>query len=54
MEGDRLRVVYARDNNYIKIIENAIRVGEPVLLHDVEESIDPGLKPVLQCQLTHR
>nr|XP_039247972.1 dynein heavy chain 6, axonemal-like [Styela clava] len=54
MEGERLRVVYAGDTNYTKIIENAIRVGEPVLLHDVDENIDPGLKPVLQCELIHR
>lgn len=54
MEGSRLRVAHARDANYIKIVENAIRVGESVLLYDVEESMDPGLKPVLQCEMTHR
>ena len=54
MEKSNLRVVYASDSNYMKSVENAIRVGEALLLCDVEESLDPELRPVLQRELSHR
>ena len=54
MEKSNLRVVFASDSNYMKSVENAIRVGEALLLCDVEESLDPELRPVLQKELTHR
>jgi len=54
MEKDNLRIVYASDPNYMKAIENAIRVGEKLLLCDVEETLDAELRPVLQREVTHR
>eukprot|EP00058_Branchiostoma_floridae_P021107 XP_002606597.1 hypothetical protein BRAFLDRAFT_120109 [Branchiostoma floridae] len=48
MEGERLKTLQAADPNYLKILENAIRVGEPVLLEEVGESLDPGLHPILE------
>jgi len=32
-------------------LENAIRVGQPVLLENVEETLDPALEPILQRQV---
>lgn len=32
MEGERLKLVKSTDANYMRTLENAIRVGEPVLL----------------------
>ena len=54
MEKSNLRVVFASDSNYMKSVENAIRVGGALLLCDVEESLDPELRPVLQRELSHR
>ncbi|KAM8945402.1 dynein axonemal heavy chain 14 [Pelodytes ibericus] len=47
MEGDRLQMVQASDPGYIKKMENAIRLGEPVLLQGVGGDLDPSLKPIL-------
>uniref|UniRef100_H2YVQ0 AAA+ ATPase domain-containing protein n=1 Tax=Ciona savignyi TaxID=51511 RepID=H2YVQ0_CIOSA len=54
MEKQHLRVVYAGDANYMKVVENAIRVGETLLLCGLSETLDPELKPVLQMELIHR
>ncbi|XP_019625905.1 PREDICTED: LOW QUALITY PROTEIN: dynein heavy chain 6, axonemal-like [Branchiostoma belcheri] len=54
MEGERLKTLQAADPNYLKILENAIRVGEPVLLEEVGESLDPGLHPILVRKIIHR
>eukprot|EP00698_Gefionella_okellyi_P007648 TRINITY_DN186_c0_g2_i1.p1 TRINITY_DN186_c0_g2~~TRINITY_DN186_c0_g2_i1.p1 ORF type:complete len:2597 (+),score=793.21 TRINITY_DN186_c0_g2_i1:164-7954(+) len=32
-------------------LENAIRIGQPVLLENVEETLDPALEPILQKQI---
>ena len=32
MEGTRLRIVTASDPNYMRTLEAAVRVGEPMLL----------------------
>jgi len=32
MEGTKLKIVQASDGNYLRTLERAIRVGEPVLL----------------------
>ncbi|XP_070577565.1 LOW QUALITY PROTEIN: dynein axonemal heavy chain 6-like [Ptychodera flava] len=54
MEGDELKVVQADDPNYMRTMERAIRVGEPVLLQNVTENLDPALKPILSKELIHR
>lgn len=51
MERDNnLRVIKLTDSNYMRTLENAIRVGLPVLLENVEESLDAALDPVLLRQ----
>ncbi|RNF27392.1 putative dynein heavy chain [Trypanosoma conorhini] len=51
MERDNnLRVIKLTDPTYMRVLENAIRVGLPVLLENVEETVDAALDPVLLCQ----
>eukprot|EP01012_Entosiphon_sulcatum_P032728 TRINITY_DN4157_c0_g3_i1.p1 TRINITY_DN4157_c0_g3~~TRINITY_DN4157_c0_g3_i1.p1 ORF type:complete len:4135 (-),score=940.22 TRINITY_DN4157_c0_g3_i1:62-12466(-) len=45
-----LRVIKMTDMNMLRTMENAIRVGVPVLLENVGEQLDPALDPVLQKQ----
>lgn len=45
-----LRVIKLTDPNYLRTLENAIRLGTPVLLEEVEETLDPSLEPVLLKQ----
>ncbi|KAG5476406.1 hypothetical protein LSCM1_04109 [Leishmania martiniquensis] len=48
-----LRVLKLTDANYMRTLENAIRVGLPVLIENVGESLDAALDPVL-LQQTYR
>eukprot|EP00744_Colponema_vietnamica_P003587 GILI01005473.1.p1 GENE.GILI01005473.1~~GILI01005473.1.p1 ORF type:complete len:1547 (+),score=501.13 GILI01005473.1:235-4641(+) len=51
MEADsKLKIVKLNDSNYMRTIENAIKVGVPVLLENVEESLDAALDAVLLRQ----
>lgn len=48
MEGKQgLKVLNLQMNDMARQIENAIQFGNPVLLQDVMEEIDPILEPVL-------
>ncbi|XP_074663059.1 dynein axonemal heavy chain 6-like [Tubulanus polymorphus] len=47
MEGAKLKIVQASDPIYMRTMERAIRVGEPVLLQNVTETLDPSLKSIL-------
>ncbi|KAL0232167.1 hypothetical protein PCE1_003163 [Barthelona sp. PCE] len=42
-----LRVCRLSDDKLLRTIENAIRIGIPVLLEDIEETLDPSLEPIL-------
>lgn len=42
-----LRVLKQTDNNFLRMLESSIRVGNPVLLEDVGEVLDPSLEPLL-------
>ncbi|KAK3092231.1 hypothetical protein FSP39_000084 [Pinctada imbricata] len=46
-KGEKLKIVDASDPNYMRTLEDALRVGFPMLLKDVGESLDPALRPVL-------
>ncbi|KAG8537735.1 hypothetical protein GDO81_024003 [Engystomops pustulosus] len=54
MEGGKLRQVQASDPGYMKTLENAIRLGEPILIQDVPEDMDPSLKPILGREIHRR
>ncbi|XP_075719503.1 dynein axonemal heavy chain 14 isoform X3 [Rhinoderma darwinii] len=54
MEGGKLRQVLASDPGYMKTLETAIRLGEPILIQDVPEDMDPSLKPVVAKEILRR
>ncbi|XP_051780645.1 dynein axonemal heavy chain 6-like [Erpetoichthys calabaricus] len=54
MEGANLKKVSASDPNYMKTIETAVRLGQPVLIQDLQEKIDPILKPLLMKDVVAR
>ncbi|XP_012945211.2 dynein heavy chain 6, axonemal [Aplysia californica] len=45
-----LKVVKLTDGQFLRTLENCIRIGMPVLLEDVGETLDPALEPVLLKQ----
>ena len=52
MEGRGcLKLVSLAQPDYLRIIEGAVRLGQPVLSGDVGESIDPALEPLLLKQV---
>ncbi|CAH1962386.1 unnamed protein product [Acanthoscelides obtectus] len=51
MEAERnLKIIKLTDGNFMRALENAIRIGMPVLLEEVGETLDPTLRPVLMKQ----
>ncbi|XP_061921125.1 dynein axonemal heavy chain 2 [Entelurus aequoreus] len=53
MEQKRgLKLIDFQMPDYLLILENAIQFGNPVLLQNVQESLDPSLNPILNKSLT--
>ncbi|KAJ3347863.1 Dynein heavy chain 6, axonemal, partial [Kappamyces sp. JEL0680] len=50
MEGSELKVVKLSDPKFLRSLENAVRTGQPVLIEDVGEQLDPALEPLLLKQ----
>ncbi|XP_069555861.1 dynein axonemal heavy chain 3 [Brachyistius frenatus] len=49
-KANKLAVIKLSDGNYVRILENCIQFGTPVLLENVGEDLDPVLEPVLLKQ----
>lgn len=47
---NKLQVIKLSQPDFLRTLENAIRFGQPVLLENVEEELDPALEPVLLKQ----
>jgi hypothetical protein len=47
---NKIRVMRPNEANFVRTLSNCIRVGQPVLLEDVGESLDPQLSPLLLQQ----
>ena len=47
-----MQVIKLTESTYLRTLENCIRVGNPVLLENVEESLDPALEPVHATDLS--
>ncbi|KAK1331639.1 hypothetical protein QTO34_009597 [Cnephaeus nilssonii] len=48
MEGSQgLQIIDLQMSDYLRVLENAIQFGYPVLLQNVQEYLDPTLNPVL-------
>ncbi|KAK7883891.1 hypothetical protein WMY93_027014 [Mugilogobius chulae] len=45
-----LKVIKLTDPNFLRTLENAIRLGLPVLLEELKDNLDPALEPVLLKQ----
>jgi len=50
-ERNGLRLIKLTDPNFLRTLESSIRVGNPVLLEDLGEELDPALEPILLKQL---
>ncbi len=42
-----LKVIRQTDRNFLRILENSIQFGQPVLIEDIKEEIDSVLDPIL-------
>ncbi|KAL0028415.1 hypothetical protein WJX77_005025 [Trebouxia sp. C0004] len=52
MEGRAgLKLVKLSQPNFLRLIEGAVRLGQPVLIEEVGEAIDPALEPLLLKQV---
>ncbi|KAJ0065373.1 hypothetical protein NL108_007570 [Boleophthalmus pectinirostris] len=49
-KANKLSVIKLSDPNYVRVLENSIQFGTPVLLENVGEELDPVLEPVLLKQ----
>ncbi|KAH8862654.1 Dynein heavy chain 6, axonemal [Schistosoma japonicum] len=48
---NNLKIAKLSDSNLLRILENCIRVGCPLLLEDIGETLDPALEPILLKQI---
>lgn len=46
-KNNKLKVIKLTDGNYIRVMENAITFGIPVILENIGQEIDAVLDPVL-------
>ncbi|XP_035375794.1 dynein heavy chain 2, axonemal [Electrophorus electricus] len=54
MESKRgLKVTDLQMSDFLRVLENAVQFGSPVLLQNVQEELDPSLAPILNKSLTH-
>jgi dynein heavy chain len=52
MERDNnIQAVKLSNPKFLAVVENGIRLGQPVLLENIDEALDPSLEPVLQKDL---
>ena len=45
-----LKIIKQTDSNFLRTLENCMRIGKPVLLEEVAETLDPSLEPILLQQ----
>lgn len=48
--ANQLKVVKLTEGNFLRTLENCIRLGMPALLEDIAETLDPALEPILLKQ----
>ena len=46
-----MQVIKLTDGDYLRRLENSIQFGQPVLLENVGEELDPSLEPLLLKQI---
>ncbi|XP_072275197.1 dynein axonemal heavy chain 11-like [Pyxicephalus adspersus] len=52
--GSRLKVIHLGQKGYVDVIEQAVSAGDPVLIENLEESIDPVLDNLLGRHMLRR
>ncbi|KAI5104428.1 dynein heavy chain 2, axonemal isoform X1 [Silurus meridionalis] len=53
MESKRgLKLIDLQMHDFLRVLENAVQFGSPVLLQNVKEDLDPSLAPILNKSLT--
>lgn len=50
-KSSSLITIKLTDANYLRLLENGIQFGKPVLLENINETLDAALEPLLQKQL---
>lgn len=45
--GAKLSIIKLSDHDFLRTLENAIQFGNPVLLENILEELDPSLTPIL-------
>ena len=50
-KANKLRIIKLTQGDFLRVLEQSIRVGVPVLLENVQEVLDPSLDPVLLKQV---
>ena len=49
MEKDNnMQVIKLSYPKFLQVVENGIRMGQPILLENIDETLDPSLEPLLQ------
>ena len=49
-KANKLRIIKLTQGDFLRVLEQSIRVGIPVLLENVQEALDPALDPILLKQ----
>lgn len=47
-ENNSVMITTMRDINLLRVLENCIRLGKPLILEDLGEQLEPALEPILQ------
>jgi len=42
-----IKIVKFTDGNYLKLLEAGIRMGNPIMIENVQEEMDPAIEPLL-------
>ena len=48
--ANSLKIIKLSDPNFLRTLENCVRIGMPILLEDIGEQLDPALEPILLKQ----
>lgn len=49
-KANKLLTIKLTDSDYMRTLENCVTFGNPLLLENVEEELDPSLEPLLLKQ----
>ena len=53
-KNNGLKVIDLQQTDYLRTLENSIQFGNPVLLQNVQEELDPSLSPILNKSIVKR